>query len=139
MRPLFLVLFALFSSCLAGAYIAPALAQSQTLPTSQTSPTSPITPIAIPAAPAEAASAPPLEQQPEASTAPAAPIAPLILETVKPAPVAASDLWDRIRRGYRMPDLAGALVDDRTQWYASKPDYMTRMTERSSRYRPSVG
>ncbi|RZJ08624.1 MAG: LysM peptidoglycan-binding domain-containing protein, partial [Acidovorax sp.] len=42
--------------------------------------------------------------------------------------------WDRIRRGFAMPDLQHELVQDREQWYASRPDYMQRMTERSSKY-----
>ncbi len=33
-----------------------------------------------------------------------------------------------------MPDLEGTLVDDRTQWYAQRPEYMERMVARSSRY-----
>ncbi|GMG90581.1 transglycosylase SLT domain-containing protein [Cupriavidus metallidurans] len=45
-----------------------------------------------------------------------------------------SDIWDRIRKGFAMPDLEGTLVDDRTQWYAARPDYMERMVGRSSRY-----
>ncbi|NUA26298.1 transglycosylase SLT domain-containing protein [Cupriavidus basilensis] len=45
-----------------------------------------------------------------------------------------SDIWDRIRRGFGMPDLEGTLVDDRTQWYAQRPEYMERMVGRSSRY-----
>ena len=45
-----------------------------------------------------------------------------------------ADLWDRIRRGFAMPDLQGDLVQDREQWYASRPEYMQRMTERSSKY-----
>ncbi len=45
-----------------------------------------------------------------------------------------SDLWDRIRAGFAMPDLQGELVTDREQWYASRPDYIQRMTERSSKY-----
>ena len=44
------------------------------------------------------------------------------------------DLWDRIRRGYAMPDLATELVTDREQWYAARPDYILRMTERSRKY-----
>jgi membrane-bound lytic murein transglycosylase D len=44
------------------------------------------------------------------------------------------ELWDRIRRGYRMPDLQNDLVTDREQWYSSRPDYIQRMTERSSKY-----
>ncbi len=45
-----------------------------------------------------------------------------------------SDLWDRIRRGYAMPDLDHPLVQEREQWYASRPDYIQRMTERSRKY-----
>lgn len=51
------------------------------------------------------------------------------------APLSAPvDLWDRIRRGYAMPDLESDLVRDREQWYASRPDYILRMTERSRKY-----
>lgn len=44
------------------------------------------------------------------------------------------ELWDRIRQGFAMPDLQNELVTDREQWYASRPDYIQRMTERSSKY-----
>jgi membrane-bound lytic murein transglycosylase D len=44
------------------------------------------------------------------------------------------DLWERIRNGYAMPDLDNDLVHDREQWYASRPDYIFRMTERSKKY-----
>ena len=44
------------------------------------------------------------------------------------------DLWDRIRRGYAMPDLDSDLVHDREQWYTTRPDYIFRMTERSKKY-----
>jgi membrane-bound lytic murein transglycosylase D len=54
------------------------------------------------------------------------------------APVASlaapADLWERIRRGFAMTDLESDLVSDREQWYATRPDYIQRMTERSSRY-----
>jgi membrane-bound lytic murein transglycosylase D len=45
-----------------------------------------------------------------------------------------ADLWERIRRGYAMPDLQNDLVRDREQWYATRPDYIFRMTERSKKY-----
>ena len=45
-----------------------------------------------------------------------------------------ADLWERIRRGFAMPDLQGDLVVDREQWYATRPDYILRMTERSKKY-----
>ncbi|TAH11457.1 MAG: LysM peptidoglycan-binding domain-containing protein [Curvibacter sp.] len=45
-----------------------------------------------------------------------------------------ADLWERIRRGYNMPDLDTELVRDREQWYSSRPDYIFRMTGRSKKY-----
>ena len=54
------------------------------------------------------------------------------------APVASlaapADLWERIRRGFAMTDLDSDLVRDQERWYATRPDYIQRMTERSSRY-----
>ena len=47
---------------------------------------------------------------------------------------AQSDLWARVRRGFAMPELDTELTRDRQQWYASRPDYFQRMTERGSRY-----
>ncbi|MCC7216364.1 MAG: transglycosylase SLT domain-containing protein [Burkholderiales bacterium] len=49
-----------------------------------------------------------------------------------PPPV--GDLWERIVAGYAMPDLEGPLVEKWEQWYASRPDYVARMVERSRRY-----
>jgi membrane-bound lytic murein transglycosylase D len=45
-----------------------------------------------------------------------------------------ADLWERIRRGFAMPNLESDLVRDREQWYATRPDYIFRMTERSRKY-----
>lgn len=45
-----------------------------------------------------------------------------------------ADLWERIRRGYAMPNLDTELVRDREQWYATRPEYMQRMANRSSKY-----
>lgn len=45
-----------------------------------------------------------------------------------------ADVWERIRRGFAMPDLDNDLVRNREQWYASRPDYILRMTERSRPY-----
>ncbi len=44
------------------------------------------------------------------------------------------DMWERIRNGFAMPDLENDLVSEREQWYTARPDYMLRMTERSSKY-----
>ena len=69
---------------------------------------------------------------------PSGPLSPITAGRATSSEVASlftpADLWDRIRRGFAMPDLQHELVQDREQWYASRPDYMQRMTERSSKY-----
>jgi len=47
---------------------------------------------------------------------------------------ASKDLWVRVRRGFAMPDLNDDFVRNREQFYAGKPDYVKRMTERGGRY-----
>ena len=44
------------------------------------------------------------------------------------------DLWTRVRQGFALPDLEGSLVRAQEQWYATRPDYVQRMTERGARY-----
>ena len=44
------------------------------------------------------------------------------------------ELWDRIRKGFAMPDLKNGLVSDSERWYSTRPDYIQRMTTRSSKY-----
>jgi membrane-bound lytic murein transglycosylase D len=53
--------------------------------------------------------------------------------TVTPL-TAPTDLWDRIRRGFAIPDLTGDLVDKWQGWYLSHPDYLERMSSRSQFY-----
>jgi len=50
------------------------------------------------------------------------------------AAAANADLWTRLRRGFAIPDLDSPLVQKGEQWYASRPDYVQRMTTRGSRY-----
>ncbi|BBP96874.1 murein transglycosylase [Burkholderia sp. SFA1] len=45
-----------------------------------------------------------------------------------------SDLWNRIRSGFQIPDLQSDLVDMQVNWYAQRPDYVERMTTRSQKY-----
>ena len=45
-----------------------------------------------------------------------------------------ADLWERIQRGFAMPNLESDLVTKREQWYNTRPDYVLRMTERSRKY-----
>lgn len=87
-----------------------------------------------------------------AEQAPSAPTAPVVAPSA-PAPTASSsdravdlkanalmglqaqtDIWERIRMGFAMPDLDNDLVRNREVWYASRPDYFLRMTERSRPY-----
>ena len=49
-------------------------------------------------------------------------------------PTSDADLWARIRRGYGMSDLQSELVGSQEQWYATRPSYILRMTERSNKY-----
>ena len=56
----------------------------------------------------------------------------IAIAPIKPEP--AADIWERIRLGFAMPNLEGDLVRDREQWYAARPDYILRMTERSRKY-----
>lgn len=45
-----------------------------------------------------------------------------------------SNLWERIRAGFALGDLDSPLVKEHEAWYAARPDYVERMTERSQRY-----
>ena len=54
--------------------------------------------------------------------------------TVVPSAVAQQDLWDRIRRGFAMPDLQNATVREKEDYYTRRPEYMQRMVGRSNKY-----
>ncbi len=91
---------------------------------------------ATPAQPAASAvAAPTSPAEPEVATAPV-PVDPLRPEVRLDLDdrAAQTDLWARVRRGFAMPDLDGDLVRNREQWYATRPDYVQRMTERGGRY-----
>jgi membrane-bound lytic murein transglycosylase D len=106
-------------------------------------------PPAPPAPVAEAASAPaaaPVAAQPASAPElvaatpveaeapqPVDPLRPEVLVDLNDS-AARADLWARLRRGFSMPDLDTDLVRDAEQWYATRPDYVQRMTERGSRY-----
>ena len=44
------------------------------------------------------------------------------------------DLWERVRAGFAVPDLDNELVRRWERWYAERPDYVERMTDRGARY-----
>ncbi len=56
------------------------------------------------------------------------------LELLPDSELATRDLWTRIRNGFAMRDLDSPLVARHEKWYASRPDYVARMTERARRY-----
>src|SRR5690606_1136639 len=45
-----------------------------------------------------------------------------------------TDLLQRLRNGFAMPDIASPLVADRQAWYLNNPSYIKRVLERSKRY-----
>jgi membrane-bound lytic murein transglycosylase D len=47
---------------------------------------------------------------------------------------APTSLWQRIRNGFGLPDIATPLVREQEEWFASRPDYIARTVARSSRY-----
>jgi membrane-bound lytic murein transglycosylase D len=53
---------------------------------------------------------------------------------LEPLPPPTGDLWDRIVRGYSIPDIEGPLVEKWERFYAERPDYVARIVERSRRY-----
>ncbi|HEX7384975.1 MAG TPA: transglycosylase SLT domain-containing protein [Burkholderiaceae bacterium] len=88
-------------------------------------------------APAAAASAVAAADAPADDAVPvAAPIDPLRPDRhIEPDDALSKvDLWARVRQGFAIPDLDDDYVRRAEQWYAARPDYVARMTERSSRY-----
>lgn len=141
-----------FVACLIGlggaAYIVPAWSQDDgAVPAAPVTapPTEAIAPVEIPhpagdavvadGAPHNANTSAPDGVPSETSALPAAESA-----AEEPAPDAQlktdepTDLWDRIRRGFGMPNLEGPLVERNERFYASKPEHVRRVTERASRY-----
>jgi membrane-bound lytic murein transglycosylase D len=88
-----------------------------------------------PVLPASTAATPP---KPVPSLIPGGPLQNITPGQISSQPIASTEppreLWDRIRRGFAMPNLQNDLVTDREVWYSSRPDYIQRMTERSSKY-----
>ncbi len=94
---------------------------------------------ASPMAPEAAASAAtaPAEQAGPPVGPPVDPLRPDVtvdLEDSDARATARKDLWQRVRTGLSVPDLDTDLVRLQEQWYASRPDYVQRMTSRGGRY-----
>lgn len=46
----------------------------------------------------------------------------------------ANDIWDRIRRGFAMPDLDSEMVVERQAFYLNRPTFLKQVFERGARY-----
>lgn len=44
------------------------------------------------------------------------------------------DLWNRVRRGYRMNEINNGRIEVQKSWFRSRQDYINRLTARTSRY-----
>ena len=94
-----------------------------------------VAPAAEPEAPPLPPPSPPVPKivaTPIAKVMPA--FAPDVAAELEPLPAPADDLWDRIVKGYAVPDLEGPLVEKWERWYAERPEYVARMVDRSRRY-----
>jgi membrane-bound lytic murein transglycosylase D len=115
-------------------------AQPAPVPSSPAAAAAPVAaPTAASAAQTEVTATPVPIPAPQPVTVPAAATrAAVVLEEAPPIVVYRqtndADLWGRIRRGFVMSDLQSDLVVNQEQWYATRPNYIGRMTERSSKY-----
>src|SRR3974390_3208888 len=72
-------------------------------------------------------SSPPPAVAPQPSLPPA-------FEDIDDVPLPDPDLWDRIRRGFRLDALDSPLVAESEGWYTSRPEYIKRFVDRGSLY-----
>jgi len=89
--------------------------------------------VAAASAPAAAASAADADNEVATAPVPVDPLRPDVRLDLDDRS-AQLDLWERVRRGFALPDLDNDLVRKGEQWYSSRPDYVQRMTERGGRY-----
>ncbi len=122
------------TACLAGLLWLTGCASTPGTPAS--SPSAAPAPATPPSAATTPAPTPP--PPPHVAVIPRGPLQPIASAQASSAAVAATEapveLWDRIRRGFAMPNLDTELVRSHEQWYSSRPEYIARMTDRSRKY-----
>ena len=112
---------------------APVIVAAPTAPQVEAVP-APVAPAAsVPTAPTDVVVVPPSPDDGAAAAPPVDPLRPEVVIDPNDAS-ARADLWARIRRGFAMEDLDTALVRQHERYYASRPDYVARMTERATLY-----
>ena len=57
-----------------------------------------------------------------------------VIDTSNVATPITNDLWDRIRSGFALSEMDDSLVRENENWYASRPEYVKRMVDRSKLY-----
>jgi membrane-bound lytic murein transglycosylase D len=97
-------------------------------------------PVAIPAPPPLVRAPEPPKPAPPANVEKAEQVPDVVVAKppVKPAapkpPAEVGDLWERIRKGFKIADLEGKLVKQKTAQYAASPEYLGRIIGRSKLY-----
>jgi membrane-bound lytic murein transglycosylase D len=97
-------------------------------------------PLPVPVPAPIAQTAPPTARAPVVVAA--AELPPLKRQTVAaPRPIVTVDrtappegLWQRVRKGFAMPELDNAMVRKQTAWYAAHPEYLQRVFDRGRLY-----
>ena len=117
-----------------GAEIVAASAAATQAPASAASAASATDPIAAVFAAETAAAAASAAAAVAAETTPDAPVTSTLGRLDAAEDAVRTDLWVRVRGGFAMPDLDNDLVRKWEQWYATRPDYVERMTARGGRY-----
>ncbi len=56
----------------------------------------------------------------------------------EPSPPVYTDVWERIRAGFAMPDLDNKSVRAHEKWYSSRQQYLLRVAKRARRYMPYI-
>ncbi len=101
-------------------------------PAPEPAPAPPPTQPAVAAAPSSAPVA--ASRDAAASAASTDPLPPAVSAALEPLPPPADDLWVRIRKGFGIPAIEGPEVAKWQEWYATRPEYVARMIDRSRRY-----
>ena len=91
---------------------------------------------AIPLQPVAVLPVTPVSSEPAAvpAAAPATETAPPAAAMATPKPADYTDLFDRMRAGFRLPDSDHPAVDRELEWYAGNPDYLGRAFSRADLY-----